>query len=185
MLKAALGALVVAGAFGLALYGGGNVMGAWAPYEAPGASGSLAQPSDHSPTPRRPVARRKARDGRWIRRADAICLDAHRAAAGMRQPRTAEEIRTFLTRGVKENRRWNRRFLRLGAPRGQEQRFARLRTLFREDEAILSDLASAMRREDWASAMLLGERLMSLARRESNVMMSLGARECALPSDAI
>ena len=188
MLKAALGALIVVGAFGGALYAGGNVMGAWEPYEPAQPTGSPAvDPKQLPPAEQRsrPRKAKAARDARWIRRADALCSAAHRETAEMRQPRTAEEMRAFLTRGMTMNRRWNARFLRLGAPRGEGKRFGRLRGLFREDEALMSDLAAAVRQQDGASAMLLGERLMGVARRESRLMVSLGAGECALAANAI
>lgn len=189
MLKAALGALLVAGAFAIALFAGGSVMGAWDSYEAPPSSGRPSPESNPLPTAHRQKTRRKkaspARDAHWIRRANAICLEARRNAAATRQPRTAEEIEAFLAHGMKENRRWNKRFLRIGAPRGEAKRFRRLRGLFREDEALLSEFAAAARRRDGSAAIVLGEELLDLAERESSLMVSLGARECALPSDAI
>jgi hypothetical protein len=180
MVKTVLGAIVVLTAFAGALYAGGNVMGAWKPYEPPQASGKPgAQPRAASP---RRTRSKPTRDARWIRHANALCRDARRNDAQTRQPRTAAELRAFLTSGAKTNRRWNARLLRLGVPRGETKRYARLRALFREDEAMFSDLARAVRRRDGGSAMLLGERLMSLARRESSLLVSLGARDCALPS---
>jgi hypothetical protein len=187
MVKTALGAIAVLAAFAGALYAGGNVMGAWEPYDAAAAGGhpAGAQPKAAPTSAKRRQRSRPARDARWIRRANALCLAARRDAERTRQPRTAEEIQAFLSHGVKENRRWNRRFLRLGAPRGEAKRFARVRSLFGQDGAMLSDLAAAVRRQDGASAILLGDRLISLARRESALLVALGARECALPSTAI
>jgi hypothetical protein len=186
MLKTALSAIVVVAAFAGALYAGGNVMGAWEPYDAaePAAGGpKAAAPKRTRRKHARPV--RQVRDARWIRRANALCEAALREGAETRAPRTAEELAAFLKRGVKQNRAWNRRFLALGSPRGGARQFARIRGLFREDETLVADLLTAVRRHDGASAMLLGDRLMSLARRESALLVGLGARECALPSNAI
>jgi hypothetical protein len=187
MLKTALSAIVVVAAFAGALYAGGNVMGAWEPYEAadrPAAGGhKTAAPKRSRRKQARPV--KQVRDARWIRRANALCVAAQREGAQTRAPRTAEELAAFLKRGVKQNRDWNGRFLALGSPRGGARQFARIRALFREDEALVADLLTAVRQQDGASAMLLGDRLMSLARRESALLVGLGARECALPSNAI
>jgi hypothetical protein len=187
MLKTALSAIVVVAAFAGALYAGGNVMGAWEPYETaePAAGGhkTAAAPK----RPRRKHARpvKQARDARWIRRANELCVAARREGAETRAPRTAGELAAFLKRGVKENRAWNRRFLALSSPRGGARQFARVRGLFREDEALVADLLTAVRQRDGASAILLGDRLMSLARRESALLVGLGAHECTLPSNAI
>jgi hypothetical protein len=187
MLKTALSAIVVVAAFAGALYAGGNVMGAWEPYEAaePAAGGhkTAAAPKRSRRKHARPV--RQVRDARWMRRANALCVAALREGAATRAPRTAAELAAFLKRGVEQNRRWNRRLLALGSPRGGARKFARIRGLFREDESLVADLLTAVRQQDGASAMLLGDRLMSLARRESALLVGLGARECALPTNAI
>jgi hypothetical protein len=186
MVKTILSAIVVIAAFGGALYAGGNVMGAWEPYDGP--QGPSAR-GEKTATPKRAKRRhakpRPARDARWIRSANALCIASRRDAEATRAPRTASELQAFLTRGIRQNRYWNRRLLALGAPRGEAKRFARIRSLFREDELLLSDLVRAIREQDAASAMLLGDRLVSIARRESVLMVTLGAHRCTLPSSAI
>lgn len=186
MVKTILSAIVVIAAFGGALYAGGNMMGAWEPYDAangPAAGGEKAAAPKRAK--RRHAKPRPARDARWIRRANALCVASRRDAQQTRAPRTADELQAFLGRGVKQNRYWNRRLLALGAPRGEAKRFARIRSLFHEDELLLADLVRAIRERDGASAMLLGDRLVSIARRESALMVALGAHRCTLPSNAI
>jgi len=187
MVKTILSAIVVIAAFAGALYQGGNVMGAWEPYDAPNGPSSARGGKTAAPkrAKRRPAKARPARDARWIRRANALCVVSRRDAAATRAPRTAAELQAFLARGVRQNRYWNRRLLALGAPRGEARRFARIRSLFHEDELLLSDLVRAIREQDGGSAMLLGDRLMSIARRESALMVALGARRCTLPANAI
>ncbi len=190
MVKTALCAIVVLAAFAGALVAGGNVTGAWEPYDpsAGGAPQPKAPLTSGKRRHRKKAARthaKPARDARWIRRANALCRKARRQSEHTRAPRTAEEIQAFLGKGVKQNRYWNRRFVGLGDPRGEATRFARVRALLREDEALLADLVTAVRDSDGASAILLGDRLLSLARRESALMVALGARECSLPSTAI
>jgi hypothetical protein len=186
MIKTILSAIVVVAAFGGALYTGGNVMGAWEPYDAPKGPSTRGEGTAAPKRARRPHAKpRPAGDARWTRRANALCIAARRDQAATRAPRTAEELAAFLRRGVSRNRYWNRRLLALGAPRGEARRFAKIRSLFHEDELLLSDLVRAIREQDGASALLLGDRLVSLGRRESALLVALGARACSLPSAAI
>jgi hypothetical protein len=194
MVKTALSAVVVLAAFAGALVAGGNVMGAWEPYDPtaagtpqPGAQPKAAPAAGkrrHAKKPARTHAK-PARDARWIRRANALCRAARRESQQSRAPRTAEEIEAFLKQGVKQNRYWNRRFVALGAPRGEAKRFAPVRALLRQDEALLAELVKAVKNSDGASALLLGDRLVNLAQRESALMVALGASECSLPSTAI
>jgi hypothetical protein len=196
MVKAAFGALLVAGAFGGVLYGGGNVMGAWEPYHAtaPGDhpnSAPQAKAAGQQPSRRRSATRRHARrparaplDAHWVRQANALCSAARRETFAMRQPRTLEELQAFLARGLKRNRHWNARFLRLGAPRGRADEFRRLRALLRDDEALLAEVATAVREGDGTSILLVSEDLIDIARRESRLLVSMGARDCALPRGA-
>ena len=190
MKKAAFGALLTAAAFGAALYFGGNVMGAWEPYRGPTAEPE-AKAAARKPSrarrakPSRPRKPTTPKDVGWVRRANALCRDARRQSASTRQPRTLEEMQAFVARGRKDNRRWNARFLGLGAPRGDAARFRKLRSLFREDESLLSEVAAAIRERDATSMMFLGRELVDLGRRESRLMMSMGARDCTLPGGAV
>jgi hypothetical protein len=193
MMKVAFGVLLAAAAFGGVLYAGGNVMGAWEPHQAapspespnaaPRPEAPAQPPSRRRPARAKPARPRKTtpRDARWIRRANALCRAARRDALATRQPRTLEEMETFLARGTKDNKRWNARFLELGAPRGDASRFRRLRALLREDERLLSETAAAVRDRDGAALLMLSQELVSIAEEESSLLVSMGARACALP----
>ena len=195
MLRTLLAVGAVTLAFGATLVIGGERLGAW---DSPAATplpkgdpvGFKAMPPAGSDEPKRPrsspAKARAAKPPAWVAQLDALCRSAEATAAKMQQPQTLPELRAYLHEMAGVSHRWNRQASTgplARAARRHPDAVRRLRGLFAEERRLIQAAVTAAERSDVTAFGQLGPTLVANGVEQSQVLVALGAQDCALPAD--
>ena len=196
MLRTILAAAAVVLVFGATLVIGGEKLGAWdeptptaVPEDAVGFK--ARRPAASREAPKRPKRKRSptARASRapgWVAELDALCRRAEASTAGLQEPQTLPELRTYVQRVAALSRRWNRQASAgplARAARRHPDTVQRLRGLFAEERLLIQDAMAATEGGDLAAFGELGPVMISNGVEQSQLLVSLGAQDCALPPE--
>jgi hypothetical protein len=196
MLRTVLAAGAVVLVFGATLVIGGEKLGAWdsptptaVPEDAVGFKArrpAADRETRRQPKPNASKAARATKPPAWVAQLDALCRRAEASTAAMQEPQTLPELRTYLQRMAALSRHWNRQ-----ASAGPLARAAhrhpdvvrRLRGLFAEERLLIKDAIAAAERSDVTAFGELGPLMVTNGVEQSQLLVSLGAQDCALPPD--
>ena len=190
--------LVALGLMGAALFGVGQVLGAWdAPAAAPSRS---AQTTSEEPTVslEQPEREEKKSEGRKrtgdlpasvVRRLDKVCRLAQEdalAIAAQMQPTSREHLRRLFEQLGELNETYNGAALAVLRRHKDDRRVRTLARLFERDERLVAELVAGIASVDSPAGLArLRGRLQDLRRlgaRESRVLGALGAHTCETAS---
>lgn len=197
MLRTLLAVGVATLAFGATLVVGGERLGAWdSPSTAslpkgdavgfkamrPAAGGNART----KPRANRSKATRVRKQPAWVAQLDALCRSAEATVATMQDPQTLPELRAYLRQMAGVSRRWNRQASTgplARAARRHPAAVRRLRGLFDEERRLIQAALAAAERSDVAVFGALGPTMVANGVEQSQVLVALGAQDCALPAD--
>lgn len=192
MLRTLLAVGAVTLAFGATLVIGGERLGAWdSPSATPLPKGEpvgfkAMPPAGRVERRRAPAKARATKPPAWVAQLDALCRSAEATAAKMHQPQTLPELRAYLHEMAGVSHRWNRQASTgplARAARRHPDAARRLRGLFAEERRLIQSALTAAERSDVTAFGELGPTLVANGVEQSQVLVALGAQDCALPAD--
>jgi hypothetical protein len=197
MLRTLLAVGAVTLAFGATLVIGGERLGAWdSPTSASLPKGDAVafkarrpaadRETRRQPKPNASKAARATKPPTWVSQLDALCRRAEASTAAMQEPQTLPELRMYLQRMAALSRRWNRQASAgplARAARRHPDVVRRLHGLFAEERLLIKDARAAAERSDVTAFGELGPLMVTNGVEQSQLLVSLGAQDCALPPD--
>jgi hypothetical protein len=184
--------VAVLGAFGAALYFGGDALEAW---ESPEPSkASLPAPETKRKTKPKRLARpaTKTRAARpaatprkpaWLIELNALCRHGLIELEAIPRPSQLSGIVPYLRQAGRLNRRLNDRGLALVRRSGNATAANQLRKLFDQDEAAVRSMLTLAQKGQYQRLARLAQSLVPLARAENRTLARLGAVDCTLAPD--
>jgi hypothetical protein len=115
---------------------------------------------------------------RWIRQANTLCRRAADDMGDYEQPETLGEAEQLIVELQAKNKQYNDAFAAIPPAKGDRRVVAQLLELLDKDERLVASLLTALREGDAGAVVELNERLTSVAQRESEILVGLGATDC-------
>ena len=184
--------LVMAGlavCFGVALAFGVKLVGGWNDAEAPRAAGAPAVSTPRETTlsqattaegPSAPAPELSPAKARWLDQVNRLCRrgEAESERYADNPPRSRAEAKRWFRGVVRLNARYNDRFAALTPAREDRRAIAGLLDLVDREEGILQGMLAALESGDDGAFVELGARLTTIAQREIDILLALGADDC-------
>jgi hypothetical protein len=182
---------LVLGAFGGALYFGGNAMEAWEspkPENVPIPKSKKAKTKvKHAERVRlaKPAKKPEPAKASWLVELNATCRRGKRESESIHQPAIPQEIAPMLKQAIGLNARMNRKTAALVSRSGNATAAAQLRTLYAQDEALLQRALNAANKGQYHRLQGIARELIAVGRAENNLFARLGADACTVSPDEL
>jgi hypothetical protein len=189
--------VAVLGAFGAALYFGGDTLEAWETPEPSQASlpapetkrkskpKRRAQPaknaSRRAPKPARRAS--KPRKRAWLIELNALCRQSRIELEEVPSPSGLSEVAPYLREAGRLNRQWNEQGIAILRRGGNAAAANELRELFDRDEAAVQTMLTMAEKGQYQQLATYAQSLVRLARAENRVLKKLGAADCTVSPD--
>jgi hypothetical protein len=175
--------VAVLGAFGAALYFGGDTLEAWETPEPSQASlpapqtKRKAKPKRPAPKPARPA---KPRKHAWLIELNALCRQTRVELEEVPSPSGLSEVAPYLREVGRLNRRWNKQGVAILRRGGNAAAASELRELFGRDEAAMQTMLTMAEKGQYQQLGAYAQTLVPLAKAENRMLKKLGAVDCTV-----
>ena len=179
--------VAVLGAFGAALYFGGDTLEAWESPEPSQASlpapetKRKAKPKRHAQPAKKPARRAaKPRKPAWLIELNALCRQSRVELEEVPSPEDLSEVAPYLREAGRLNRRWNDQGIAILRGGGNAAAANELRELFDRDEAAVQTMVTMAEKGQYQQLVTYARSLVPLARAENRKLKKLGAVDCTV-----
>ena len=182
--------VAVLGAFGAALYFGGDTLEAWETPE-PSQASLPAPDTKRKAKPKRPAKKAarpapkparpaKPRKPAWLIELNALCRQTRVELEEVPSPSGLSEVAPYLREVGRLNRRWNKQGVAILRRGGNAAAASELRELFGRDEAAVQTMLTMAEKGQYQQLGAYAQTLVPLAKAENRMLKKLGAVDCTV-----